>query len=200
MTPTRNTCSPLPSRHAKTIEGTSDSTITQQSLLELSELHLFRHQYPTLSQMWALTPFRLAVLPRYNRMNTIPFQCYRKIQTPTPCLICIHRMAPMLNHASTLLCPTSQANHSMQRLTVAEADTLKIAKFTLSLDGPALIETHCTVVFPPRSRGICDVQDVRNRFLKLFHREIPKRHLQMWQIPRDRGGNTTMQQVHRGTE
>ena len=67
---------------------------------------------------------------------------------------------------------TWQANHSTQRLSPAEIDASKIAEFTLSLDGPA------ARWYSRLDAGeVTTFQDVRTKFLELFHREVPKREL-----------------------
>ena len=67
---------------------------------------------------------------------------------------------------------TWQANHSTQWLIVAGIDASKIAEFILSLDRPAArwYSRHDPGEFTT-------FQDVRTRFLELFHREIPVREL-----------------------
>ena len=67
---------------------------------------------------------------------------------------------------------TWQPNHSTQRLSLAEIDASKIVEFMLSLDGPAArwysrFDTGEVTTF----------QDVRTKFLELFHREVAKREL-----------------------
>ena len=72
---------------------------------------------------------------------------------------------------------TWQANHSTQRLSLTEIAASKIvaskiAEFTLSLDGPA------ARWYSRLDAGeVTTFQDVRTKFLELFHREVPKREL-----------------------
>ena len=67
---------------------------------------------------------------------------------------------------------TWQANHSTQRLTVAEINASNIAEFILSLDEP---EARWYSRHDPGE--FTTFQDVRTRFLELFHWEIPVREL-----------------------
>ena len=66
---------------------------------------------------------------------------------------------------------TWHANHSTQRLPPAEIDTSQKAEFTLSLDGPA------ARWYSRFQTEVVTFQEVRAKFLELFHREIPKREL-----------------------
>ena len=64
---------------------------------------------------------------------------------------------------------TWQANHSTQQLSAVEVEASKIVEFTLSLNGPTAqwysrLDIGEVTIF----------QDVRMKFLELFHREIPK--------------------------
>ena len=71
---------------------------------------------------------------------------------------------------------TWQANHSTQRLTTTKIKSSKIAEFTLSLDGPA---ARWYSRLDPGE--FATFQDVRTKFLELFHREVLKREL-LWQF------------------
>ena len=67
---------------------------------------------------------------------------------------------------------TWQPNHSTQRLSAAKIEASKIAEFTLSLNGPA------ARWYSRLDAGeVTTFQDVRTKFLELFHQEIPKREL-----------------------
>ena len=67
---------------------------------------------------------------------------------------------------------TWQANHSTQRLSVAEIEASKITEVTLSLDGP-IARWYSRL----DAGEVTTFQDVRTKFLELFHREVPKREL-----------------------
>ena len=59
-----------------------------------------------------------------------------------------------------------------QRLSAAKIDSSKIAEFTLSLDGP-VVRWYSRL----DAGEVTTFQDVRTKFLELFHREVPKREL-----------------------
>ena len=74
-------------------------------------------------------------------------------------------------HVRTFL-TTWQANHVSQRLVVADAKTSKITEFDLSLDGQAVNR------YSQHDLGeFSSCRDLQERFIRLFHRQIPKRDL-----------------------
>ena len=77
----------------------------------------------------------------------------------------------MQSHIHALV-STWQAKHSTQRPSALEIEASKIAEFTLSLDGPA------TRWYSHLDAGeVNTFHDVCTKFLKLIHREVPKRKL-----------------------
>ena len=67
---------------------------------------------------------------------------------------------------------TWQANHVLQRLVVADAERSKIAEFGLSLDGQA---AHW---YSQHDLGeFTSFTVLRDQFIRLFHRQVPKREL-----------------------
>ena len=73
---------------------------------------------------------------------------------------------------------TWQANHVSQYLGAANAKTSKIAEFDLSLDGQAANR------YSQHDLGeFASFSTLRDRFIHLFHRQIPKREAPEGELP-----------------
>ena len=89
-------------RRPEPIEGTSDSTLTQQSSPELSEAHHLQSPVPDTQSQVGSKPSSPSSPPEVNQPEPNPFPALPESRISTPCLTHILGipMAPMRNHTS----------------------------------------------------------------------------------------------------